>query len=336
MKRNLFIATVITVLVTGCNTHRYKKLNTGLEYTIYEKGGTEKVQYGDFVKFRAYQYYNDSLMTTPFDTVAQLLQLDSMRMPGDYVRIFLMGTNGDSIITRILTDSVAKMGGLPPYAKPNNYLGYHFVIIDAFSDTARFSQERKQMQETMRKADSMASVKQVQLDDKTIQEYLEKNNIQAEKTPEGTYVQVIEKGSGEPVKPGSPVSVLYKGMLLDGTIFDQSYDSTGQPRDPFTFIVGQMGAISGWSDGMVYFNEGGKGKLFIPSGRAYGTKGAGSEIAPNTPLMFEVEIVDVLTQEQYEQAIQERRKKMMEMQQQRMEEMRKQQQPQKEQADSGK
>ena len=68
------------------------------------------------------------------------------------------------------------------------------------------------------------------------------------------------------IDSGKAITVDYKGMTLDGKIFDQSYDAaTGKSIKPFTFVVGQRGAIQGWSDGLVYFKKGGKGKLFIPS-----------------------------------------------------------------------
>ena len=100
-------------------------------------------------------------------------------------------------------------------------------------------------------------------------------------------------------------------MTLEGKEFDSSYDSTGKSVKPYTFVIGQRGSIEGWADGLVYFKKGGKGKLFIPSYLAYGSRGSG-EIKPNTPLMFDVSIVDVLTQDQYRTKMEAQQKQMQE------------------------
>lgn len=326
MKRTLFLMAAIIIVAAGCNTQSFKKADGGLEYKILKGNGQGEIKYGNFLKFKVTQYYNDSLMASPFDQVAQIIQLDSTRIPPAYVKIFMEAHTGDSIVSRISTDTIAKSNPLPPYAKPHQYIGTNFKIVDVITDEATAKKEQENQMIEMQKADSLSREKQKGIDDATIQEYLKKNNINAEKTPEGTYVEVIEKGSGEPVDSGKAVSVLYKGMLLDGTVFDQSYDSTGAPKDPFTFKVGQMGAIEGWSDGMVYFNAGGKGKLFIPSARAYGSRGAGADIPPNTPIMFDVNILNVLTPDQYDKAQKDRREQMQEIQKKQMEEMMKQQQ----------
>lgn len=326
MKRTFFLIAAVAVTIASCNSQPFKTAKDGLEYKIIKKGNSkDAVKYGNTLKFKVYQYYNDSLMSTPFDTIPQLAPVDSLRIPPEYAKIFLMAHKGDSIITRFPTDSLAKRRPLPPFAKPHQYVGTHFMIVDVISDSTQLIKAHEEQETGMRRADSLSKEKQKGIDDATIQSYLKKNNITAQKTPEGTYVEVIEKGTGDAIDSGKAVSVLYKGMLLDGTIFDQSYDSTGKPKAPFTFKVGEGGAIPGWSDGMVYFNKGGKGKLFIPSGRAYGSRGAGGDIKPNTPIMFDVNIVDVLTPEQYDKSMEAQRKEMQEMQKKRMEEMQKQQ-----------
>jgi hypothetical protein len=76
---------------------------------------------------------------------------------------------------------------------------------------------------------------------------------------------------------------------------------------------------------MVYFKKGGKGRLFIPSARAYGSRGAGGDIKPNTPIMFEITIADVLTKAQYQKEM-EQQQKMMQLQQQMQQQMQQQQQ----------
>jgi FKBP-type peptidyl-prolyl cis-trans isomerase len=87
------------------------------------------------------------------------------------------------------------------------------------------------------------------------------------------------------------VQVHYRGTLLDGTQFDSSYDR-GQP---VTFGLSQV--IPGWTEGLQLMNVGAKYKLFIPSELGYGAGGAGDTIGPNAALVFEVELLDIPSQQ---------------------------------------
>ena len=146
--------------------------------------------------------------------------------------------------------------------------------------------------QSIRRIDSLSTIKQKTTDDKTLSDYLAKNNIKATKTEKGTYVEIQNPGEGIAIDSGKGITVDYKGMTLDGKIFDQSYDAaSGKSVKPYTFVIDQRGAIQGWSDGLVYFKKGGKGRLFIPSYLAYGPRGAGADIKPPTPHMFEVSFV---------------------------------------------
>jgi FKBP-type peptidyl-prolyl cis-trans isomerase FkpA len=328
MNKSITVAIIsILLLAVGCKDQAFKKTKSGgrLEYKSIGSGSGDNVKYGNSMAFKAFSYYNDSLMATPIDTVTQVIEIDSTKLPKEYIEIFTSAKKGDSIITRVSTDSIAKFSPLPPYAKKGNYIGYHFKIVDILTDPAKVNAIRAESMESMRKVDSISTEKQKGIDDKTISDYLARNNIKTTKTAKGTYVEIESAGTGDAIDSGKAISVDYKGMTLDGKVFDQSYDSTGKSVKPFTFVIDQRGAIEGWSDGLVLFKKGGKGKLFIPSYLAYGSRGAGADIKPNTPIMFDVEVKDVLTKEQY-QAQMEQRNKMMQMQQQIQRSMQQQQQ----------
>lgn len=96
-------------------------------------------------------------------------------------------------------------------------------------------------------------------------------------------------GEGEEVATGDTVSVLYTGMLPDGTVFDAS---VRHGNEPFTFTVGAGQVIQGWDQGLVGMKEGGKRRLVIPPGMAYGDRDLGV-IPPNSTLIFDIELLDV-------------------------------------------
>jgi FKBP-type peptidyl-prolyl cis-trans isomerase len=102
-------------------------------------------------------------------------------------------------------------------------------------------------------------------------------------------VEVLEEGTGDEAKDGDEVTVNYKGTLEDGSVFDSSYER----GEPFTFTLGQGQVIEGWDKGLVGMKVGGKRKLTIPPEMAYGEKGAGSDIPPNSTLIFEVELLAI-------------------------------------------
>ena len=109
-----------------------------------------------------------------------------------------------------------------------------------------------------------------------------------EKTKSGLFHLIENKGNNDFPSIGSTVSVHYTGKLVDGTIFDSSY----QRNKPISFVLGKGQVIEGWDEGLLKMAKGGSGKFVIPSNLAYGENGAGGIIPPNSTLIFDLELVD--------------------------------------------
>ena len=109
-----------------------------------------------------------------------------------------------------------------------------------------------------------------------------------EKTKSGLFHLIENKGNNDFPSIGSTVSVHYTGKLVDGTIFDSSY----QRNKPISFVLGKGQVIQGWDEGLLKMAKGGSGKLVIPSNLAYGENGAGGIIPPNSTLVFDLELID--------------------------------------------
>ncbi len=109
-----------------------------------------------------------------------------------------------------------------------------------------------------------------------------------EKTKTNLYYKIYESGSKLKPSQGQTVSVHYKGMLIDETVFDSSLDR----NKPIEFKLGSNQVIEGWEIGISLLSKGDKAKFVIPPELAYGSSGAGGVIPPDATLIFEVELVD--------------------------------------------
>ena len=106
--------------------------------------------------------------------------------------------------------------------------------------------------------------------------------------PSGLQYQVLKEGNGKKPSANDQVKCHYEGTLIDGTIFDSSY----QRNEPATFGLNQV--IAGWTEGVQLMSEGAKYRFFIPYNLAYGERGAGAQIPPFAALVFDVELLKVL------------------------------------------
>ncbi|BBO26130.1 MAG: FKBP-type peptidyl-prolyl cis-trans isomerase [Pseudomonadota bacterium] len=107
-------------------------------------------------------------------------------------------------------------------------------------------------------------------------------------TESGLQYEVLTTGEGAKPTADSTVRTHYHGTLINGSVFDSSYDR-GQPAE---FPVG--GVIKGWTEALQMMPVGSKWRLYVPHNLAYGEQGAGGAIAPYSTLVFDVELLDIL------------------------------------------
>jgi FKBP-type peptidyl-prolyl cis-trans isomerase len=171
------------------------------------------------------------------------------------------------------------------------------INIDLLSEAFRQVLKGDSTLVTAQEANEMVSNFFQKMGEKKAQENLEAGNAFLEKnkaregvttTPSGLQYEIIKEGTG--VKPTAEdmVKVHYHGTLIDGKVFDSSVDR-GEPAE---FPVG--GVIQGWVEALQLMPVGSKWKIYLPASLAYGERGAGGDIGPNSALIFEVELLEIL------------------------------------------
>jgi len=106
-------------------------------------------------------------------------------------------------------------------------------------------------------------------------------------TPSGLQYKVIREGDGQKPAADAEVEVHYKGTLIDGTVFDSSYDR----GEAISFFLNQV--IAGWQEGVQLMPVGSHYEFYIPYNLGYGARGAGGVIPPYATLIFEVELLKI-------------------------------------------
>jgi FKBP-type peptidyl-prolyl cis-trans isomerase FkpA len=175
------------------------------------------------------------------------------------------------------------------------------------ASTGKNQMSKEEMQQAMMKLQELAMKKQQETataNAKTGKEFLDKNKTAqgVQTTASGLQYIVVKEGTGASPKKEDVVRVHYTGTLTTGDKFDSSVDR-GQPAE---FPVG--GVIPGWTEALQLMKVGGKAKLFIPPELAYGPSGRPG-IPPNSVLVFEVELIDIVKQEAKAEAKKEAKKK---------------------------
>jgi FKBP-type peptidyl-prolyl cis-trans isomerase FkpA len=125
--------------------------------------------------------------------------------------------------------------------------------------------------------------------------YLRQNQLQTQATEEGLRYILERPGTGIYPKNGDYALIRFKAMLLDSTVFDQSDDS-----EPFIFQVGNREVVKGLDRAVQLLKKGGSGTFYIPAELGYRDQGVGDIVPPGSPLIYEVELLNIMNFEQYD------------------------------------
>src|ERR1700730_8155778 len=228
---------------------------------------------------------NNSTLMRPFIIIAATLSLVASSFGADQPKL------------KDLKDKVSYSIGLnigSNFKKQGQELNPDVLLAgikDGLSDKKPALTE-EQVRETMQEFGKQMQEKQKAIGEKNAADgakFLAENKKKegVKTTESGLQYKVIKEGTGPQPKNTDTVSVNYRGTLINGTEFDSSY-KRGQPA---TFPV--TGVIKGWTEALQMMKAGSKYQLFIPPELAYGERAVGGEIAANSTLLFDVELLEV-------------------------------------------
>lgn len=278
------LAMLSAIILTACNSVEFKKTKGGMPYKIFSGKGKDSVKAGSIMKFHFKRWINDSLLFSSHDNLPIYLPVNGQSQPYDISELFVGLKEGDSIYAVQSVDSFLKknpFGGLPPFFKAGRSLKTSVKVLKVFNSQQEADADYSKEQTAFQKRE-----------EENIVAYLKKNNIQANKTEHGTFVQVLDSGKGAVAEPGKQVAVKYKGYGFGGKVFDTNMDNSKGHTDPLTFVIGQGTMIPGFDEGIRVLREGGKAKLYIPSTAAFGDRPP-PDIKPFENVIFDVELLKV-------------------------------------------
>lgn len=291
---NAIIAIAVISLSFSCESEKFQVHEDGYQYMFIHKGEGELPEEGDIVSYNmTYKNEKDSILFQstigqPAMVPCNMQQWDNM---GPLYKAFQIIREGDSVLIKIPTKTLFAESFKAPIPPEFDSEGEITFCIGAskIMTEAEAQVEAQKMRERQQAEMLAASEGQMNKDIEIIEEFLKENNITAQSTESGLRYVIETEGTGNYPQPGDNVKVHYTGTLLDGTKFDSSYDR----NEPLPFPIGRGQVIPGWDEGIALLKPGGKGTLYIPSPLAYGPRGAGGVIKPNSVLKFEVELVEI-------------------------------------------
>lgn len=291
----------------------FARTPSGIEYRIYhpKPGGgytlrTDVVPAGDptysarigqlIVMHMQYRTAKDSLLFNSRKQqmgVPMRVPLDELRTKGGLEEAVALLQPGDSAVFRFNVDSIFSKSyrqPVPPFLRKAGNTLLVLAKVEKVQTREQAMEDSQLDMARMKQKQDAEAAKLLPAQAATIQAYAKKNKLTLLKTTGGTYYTITRTGTGPKPKTGQIVSVLYKGSLLDGKVFDSSEKAGNKPID---FPIGTGQVIPGWDQAIAMLPKGSKAVLLIPSPLAYGSRGAGPDIPANAILRFDVELVGV-------------------------------------------
>ncbi len=313
----------VLLSVMAVSQEGFEKGNKGLLYKIIAGNGSEPmVKTGEFVQFSQIVLFGDSVIRNSYESGNEFSKIDSVDQPLSVIEVIKKMKVGDSAMIKLSCDTIVDMQWsmaqqqgisraqfeqqMPGFIiKKGNYISIGIKLIKNYPNDSLAMIDVK-AQEPLRmayqqKMQALQMAEQAKKDkagftgcDKEFKKFMATKPKTLKRTPSGAYVQILKEGVGAICKKGQKAELRYKGMLLNGYVFDGNLIEKGKtpkPLLPVTVMAGGM--IKGFDEAIAVLKKGSKARVFIPCNLGYGGQSPSPDLPAYSNLIFEVEVVSV-------------------------------------------
>jgi FKBP-type peptidyl-prolyl cis-trans isomerase FkpA len=284
---------------TSTTPEGYEAGPGGMLYKIYTHNNGPKIQVGNFIKVNAVgKTDGDSVLFSTYDSHPILTVVPKSPFKGDVFTGMQYLSEGDSATIKVLADSAFKVQTKPKGFK-GKYLTYD-VKVDRVIEKGLLTDSA--FQEVIKTYLVDEGQKLRAQEPGKISRYISGHNLKLTRTADSLFYVINKPGIGAKIAPGDTVIMNYTGKLFNGKVFDSSIKEevvrSKMPVDPTRqyipahIVVDSKSIIRGWYEGLQLLNKGASATFIVPSKLAYGKSGV-SIIAPYTPIVFEITVINV-------------------------------------------
>lgn len=296
----LLLSIAIILGVYGCSEHRgFKKTDDGLYYKFHVKGDdTTTLRPGMVLNLKLKYSINDSVLFNSDDIPQEfMLPLNEPSYKGDLYAGLAMMKPGDSATFITSADSfflkTIRMPSVPDTSFVGKEIFFDVKLISAKTQEQIEGEHKKEMEEA--KATEAT----------TLQNYLKSKNIMAAPLPSGLYYIETKKGNNQKPKTGDYSKIHFIVSTINGDTLYSSY----RQGEPMMWESGKEFDNKGVTEALSLMSKGSKASIIVPSSLAFGEQGRGQMVAPYTTLLYDLELVDIMTKAQFEKEKADKEKK---------------------------
>ncbi len=286
-----FKAILVTPLLLCCailqaqdSKIKFSKSPSGLEYKLFTAGKGPKVAGGDLVYFKFKGVVSDSTLYNSYRNTQMPYMSFALKESfpkANFEEGLSLMCKGDSALFLVNVDSFFKIyagAQSPSFVKPGDKLHF-YVKVDSFVTKNELAMRKLKEEQEMKDRITNEST--------MIEEFVKSTGLKFNRTNTGLYYVITKESTGEKASQGDKVGAIYTGKLFSGKVFDSNKSS----GNAFEFTLGAHQVIAGWDEIFGILKVGETATIVLPSSLAYGARGAGADIKPYTPLVFDVEFI---------------------------------------------
>ncbi len=285
MKEAYIIIFLFFIFYSCDSSKTYKKHSSGLEYRILKKApdSSAQIKEGDIVELKLKYYtdkdsliFNSNEFTGSFKIKVKPISHEGGSFE-QALQIMKVGERYEFLISAFSFFTKTQGVRIPKNINPKSKLRFDIELTKLVSEE-EISRERELQNKQMQRQEN-----------NLLAQYILDNQIEQKPTQSGLYIIETKKGKGKKPIKGDSLSVHYIGKLINGQVFDSSYDR----NEEFKFALGDSTIIKGWNEGFAHLKQNSEATFIIPSKLAYGKKGFSTIIPPFSSLIFEVKLIKI-------------------------------------------